>query len=131
MTLPRRIRLLVASFSGSLAILVLTFFSSATGSGKLAFQILLLMVSAASAIGLLIASHQNEQSKDESEAGSTDSKNVFSGNTATILPEPFLMETLMDNIPDHIYFKDRQSRFIRVNKAMARRFNLCDPAEAI
>jgi len=38
--------------------------------------------------------------------------------------ERFLVETMMDNIPDHIYFKDRESRFIRVNKAMAGRFRL-------
>jgi PAS domain S-box-containing protein len=38
--------------------------------------------------------------------------------------ERFLVETMMDNIPDHIYFKDRESRFIRVNKSMAGRFRL-------
>src|SRR5258705_532088 len=43
----------------------------------------------------------------------------------------FLVETLMDHIPDHIYFKDRQSRFIRINRAMAQRFGLGDPAKAI
>src|SRR5258705_13297167 len=45
--------------------------------------------------------------------------------------EGFLVETLMDHIPDHIYFKDRQSRFIRINRAMAQRFGLGDPAKAI
>jgi PAS domain S-box-containing protein len=45
--------------------------------------------------------------------------------------ERFLIETLMDNIPDHIYFKDLESRFIRVNRAMARRFGLAEPAEAV
>jgi PAS domain S-box-containing protein len=45
--------------------------------------------------------------------------------------EQSLVETLMDAIPDHIYFKDRESRFIRVNKAMAAIFKLKDPADAI
>src|SRR3954470_375478 len=45
--------------------------------------------------------------------------------------EGFLIETLMDHIPDHIYFKDRESRFLRINKAMARRFGLKDPLEAL
>ena len=45
--------------------------------------------------------------------------------------EGFLIETLMDHIPDHIYFKDRESRFLRINKAMARRFGLKDPLDAI
>lgn len=45
--------------------------------------------------------------------------------------ERFLIETLMDNIPDHIYFKDLESRFIRVNRAMAGRFGLAEPAGAV
>ncbi len=45
--------------------------------------------------------------------------------------ERFLMEALMDNIPDRIYFKDRQSRFIRINKPMAKAFKLSQPDEAI
>lgn len=31
-----------------------------------------------------------------------------------------LFATLMENLPDHIYFKDRESRFVAVNPAMAR-----------
>src|SRR5258706_7752823 len=48
-----------------------------------------------------------------------------------LLRARFLMETLMDNIPDHIYFKDRESRFIRINKAMAKRFKLKDARDAV
>lgn len=42
-----------------------------------------------------------------------------------------LVDTLMDTIPDHIYFKDTSSRFIRINKAMAAVFKLGDPSAAI
>jgi PAS domain S-box-containing protein len=42
-----------------------------------------------------------------------------------------LMRALMDNAPDHIYFKDRQSRFLRVNAAIARMFGLSEPGEAV
>ncbi|HMD83226.1 MAG TPA: response regulator [Terriglobia bacterium] len=42
-----------------------------------------------------------------------------------------LLGSLMDNLPDHIYFKDRASRFTRINKAHARQFGLADPTCAI
>ena len=38
-----------------------------------------------------------------------------------------LLKVLMDNIPDAIYFKDTASRFMMINKALARRFGLADP----
>jgi len=45
--------------------------------------------------------------------------------------EIFLLETLMDNVPDSIYFKDRDSRFTRINRYAAERFGIADPALAI
>ncbi len=38
---------------------------------------------------------------------------------------------LMENIPDHIYFKDADSRFTMISNAMARSCGLREPAEAI
>ena len=45
--------------------------------------------------------------------------------------EIFLLQTLMDNVPDSIYFKDRQSRFTRINRYAAARFGVESPADAI
>ena len=45
--------------------------------------------------------------------------------------ERFLLKTLMDNLPDRIYFKDRESRFIAVNRAMAALFGLKDPEDLL
>jgi PAS domain S-box-containing protein len=37
--------------------------------------------------------------------------------------EKYLLDSLMDNIPDAIYFKDRESKFIRVSKYLASHFS--------
>jgi PAS domain S-box-containing protein len=42
-----------------------------------------------------------------------------------------LMRMLMANVPDHIYFKDLQSRFLRIGKSLAAAFRLSDPSEAV
>jgi PAS domain-containing protein len=45
--------------------------------------------------------------------------------------ERSLLRTLMDTVPDTIYFKDTKGHFIRTNKALADRFGLSDPGEAV
>jgi len=49
----------------------------------------------------------------------------------TLKLEQYLMHSLMENVPDHIYFKDNKSRFIRINNAHARSFGLSDPGQAV
>ena len=45
--------------------------------------------------------------------------------------ERYLLNALMDNLPDNIYFKDAAGRFLRINKALTTYFGLSDPAQAI
>ncbi|MCX6320214.1 MAG: PAS domain S-box protein [Bacteroidia bacterium] len=44
--------------------------------------------------------------------------------------EQFLVTALLNNLPDHIYFKDIESRFIRINKSHAQSLGLTDPEQA-
>lgn len=45
--------------------------------------------------------------------------------------DAFLFFRLMDNLNESIFFKDLESRFIRINKECATKFGLKDPKEAI
>jgi PAS domain S-box-containing protein len=45
--------------------------------------------------------------------------------------EQFLLRTLLDNVPDSVYFQDIKGRFLRSSRAQAQRFGLSDPALAI
>lgn len=42
-----------------------------------------------------------------------------------------LMDALLANIPDAIYFKDTRSRFLKCSRMLARRFKLEDPAKVV
>jgi PAS domain S-box-containing protein len=48
-----------------------------------------------------------------------------------VLWERYLLRTLMENVPDSIYFKDGDGRFIHISRAMACRFGLSDPGLAV
>jgi|GEM_PF-1013285 len=49
----------------------------------------------------------------------------------TLARERHLLNTLMDTVPDTVYFKDRDSRFIRVNQAQARVLGLASAEDAV
>ena len=45
--------------------------------------------------------------------------------------EGFLLQTLMNSIPDAVYFKDTRSRFLMISRALARKHHLLDPQQAV
>jgi PAS domain S-box-containing protein len=53
------------------------------------------------------------------------------GREDLTLDEHALLQALFEQTPDRIYFKDRQSRFILINRAQAKLLGLEDPRQAI
>ena len=45
--------------------------------------------------------------------------------------ERFLLETMLEHVPDAVYFKDTDSRFIRLSRSLSEKFSLANPNEAI
>ena len=52
-------------------------------------------------------------------------------NEGKLQKEQYLMNILMDNIPDLIYFKDKDSRFLRINNSQANSLGISHPKLAI
>ncbi len=42
-----------------------------------------------------------------------------------------LLQAMLDNVPDRIYFKDSQSRFLKLSQALAKRIGVADPEQAV
>ncbi len=49
--------------------------------------------------------------------------------TAEVLRQKYILDTFMANVPDSIYFKDRESRFTQANNSLAAIFRVDDPAD--
>ena len=45
--------------------------------------------------------------------------------------DPLFLRAMLESSPDHIYFKDKESRFLRINQALAHYFGLNNPSEAV
>ena len=45
--------------------------------------------------------------------------------------EKFLLSTLLETVPDYVYFKDAESRFIRLSRSCADQLGLADPRDAV
>jgi PAS domain S-box-containing protein len=50
---------------------------------------------------------------------------------ARLQDEIIMLEVVMDDLPDTIYFKDRESRFTRINRYAAAHYGIVSPAAAV
>ncbi len=48
-----------------------------------------------------------------------------------LIDDRYLLDALLENTPDHVYFKDSQSRFLRISDALAGWLGLTEASEAI
>jgi PAS domain S-box-containing protein len=52
-------------------------------------------------------------------------------HAARLARQQYILDTFMENVPDFIYFKDREGKFLRTNNALAAQFGLSDPETQI
>jgi len=69
--------------------------------------------------------------QNQLEAKLRENETRFQQLVAKHTEESDFLHTLMENTPDHIYFKDTESRFVRINRSLADRFGLKNPVEAV
>ncbi len=51
--------------------------------------------------------------------------------SAELIRQQYILDAFMENVPDHIYFKDLSSRFTRANKELAIKMGQVDPIQVI
>lgn len=67
----------------------------------------------------------------ELECLNADIEKQVAARTQELTAEQELLRSLMNSLPDAIYFKDTQSRFTRINPALANFFGLANPEAAV
>ena len=76
------------------------------------------------------ANEEIRRTRDELEIRVRERTSELAVANEELKQERYLLHTLMDNLPHSIYFKDAESRFLRINRALANYFGLADPAQA-
>ena len=71
-----------------------------------------------------------EDARDELEARVRQRTAELASANEDLRLERYLLHSLMDNLPHNIYFKDAQSRFMRINRALADYFHIANTSVA-
>ena len=72
-----------------------------------------------------------KQTEEEIRKLNTELEQRVVERTAALSQANSLLQMMLDHMPDQIYFKDVQSRFIRNSRSQAKALGLSDPAEAV
>jgi PAS domain S-box-containing protein len=74
---------------------------------------------------------ERKQAEEELQKAHDELELQVQQRTASLSQANMLLQTLLDNMPDQIYFKDSESRFIKNSKAQANSLGLSDPSQVI
>ena len=74
---------------------------------------------------------ERKETEKALQAAREDLERKIQERTSALSEANALLQALMDNVPDHIYFKDTQSRFIRNSRSQASLLGLRDPSETV
>ena len=74
---------------------------------------------------------ERKQSREALQKAHDDLEFQVQQRTAALSESNMLLQTLLDNMPDQIYFKDAESRFIKNSKAQATALGLSEPSQAV
>jgi len=74
---------------------------------------------------------ERKQAEDELRKAHEELEIQVEQRTAALSQSNMLLQTLLDNMPDQIYFKDLQSRFIKNSRSQAIALGLSDPSQVI
>ena len=55
----------------------------------------------------------------------------LSESNQALVNNQMLIQAMLENIPDRIYFKDAQSRFVKISKALAKRLGVSEPDDVV
>ncbi|MEO5886190.1 MAG: diguanylate cyclase [Anaerolineales bacterium] len=85
-------------------------------------------------VTVFIIASRRAQTQKEMELKNTDLQRALDDRRQaedTLAVQHDLLQALMDNIPDSIYFKDTNSRFTRINRAQVQVLGITSPEDAI
>jgi PAS domain S-box-containing protein len=74
---------------------------------------------------------QSDRSSDKQVALPSAGISELTESNHAVIHNQILMEAMLENIPDRIYFKDTQSRFVKISRALADRLGVQDPNDVV